>query len=388
MGIVSIASHCWTALNNTNFICVSAHCIGKDWKLHKKIISFCKVESHNASTIGDSIVMSLKEWGLTNLFSCTMDIAPENEKAVQHVKYHVETLNKYTIDCKKPLCLHVPTRWDSTYLMLESALPYEEAFTLSKNQHSCFVEVLKQRKHNDLSIGPPKKEDWANVKNMMEYLRKFYALTRVFSATRYPTSHLFFAEMCDFFDLISTLEMSDDSGVSAMARKMRSKIGKYWSEETELNPNLNRIVYIAAALDPRQKMRHVETCFKTIYGEERGADMVREVTDSMNELFEFYRAQDVTPTLPRLVDTSTVVPRVCSNGRVSLRFMALQSSVDEETSDVNELTLYLKAKRHMVLMDEIDNFDILKWWFGAPLLPRFEQDGKGYFGNSRFQCCF
>lgn len=251
-------------------------------------------QSEHVLALGESIVMSLKEWGL---FSCTVDNAPENENAIKHVKYHVETLKKdildgkyfhmfcatkilglvardsleeidmsvgrvreaikwlktsphkgtqwdnilerFTdmIDCKKALCLDVPTRWDSTYLMLESALPYEEAFKLFGNHHSCFVEDLKKRKNNDLSIGPPDKEDWANVKNMMEYLRKFYELTHVFSATRYPTSHLFFVETCDLFDLISTWEMRDDSRVSAMARKMRSEIGKYWSEETELNPN-------------------------------------------------------------------------------------------------------------------------------------------------------
>lgn len=33
-----ITCDCWTAMN-TNFICVTAHCIGKDWKLHQKIIS-------------------------------------------------------------------------------------------------------------------------------------------------------------------------------------------------------------------------------------------------------------------------------------------------------------------------------------------------------------
>ncbi|KAL1558187.1 hypothetical protein AAHA92_08682 [Salvia divinorum] len=50
---------------------------------------------------------------------------------------------------------------------------------------------------------------------------------------------------------------------------MRVKIGKYWAEDMELNPRMNRILYIAVVLDPRQKMNHVETCFKSIIDVER-----------------------------------------------------------------------------------------------------------------------
>ncbi|KAL1549137.1 hypothetical protein AAHA92_17273 [Salvia divinorum] len=70
--------------------------------------------------------------------------------------------------------------------------------------------------------------------------------------------------MSDIFDLISKLELSDDYEISSMAMKMRVKIGKYWAEDMELNPRMNMILYIAAVLDPRQKMNHVETCFKSI----------------------------------------------------------------------------------------------------------------------------
>lgn len=55
----------------------------------------------------------------------------------------------------------------------------------------------------------------------MEYLKKFYELTLLVSATKYPTSHLFFAEMCDVFDLINELENSNDYEVSSMATKIR-----------------------------------------------------------------------------------------------------------------------------------------------------------------------
>ena len=96
------------------------------------------------------------------------------------------------IDCKRSLCLDVPTRWNSTYLMLESTVQYEEAFTLFGQMHPIFGEELKKKKHDELLIGVIEQEDWINVKKMMEYLKKFYELTLLISATKKPTSHLFF----------------------------------------------------------------------------------------------------------------------------------------------------------------------------------------------------
>lgn len=48
--------------------------------------------------------------------------------------------------------------------------------------------------------------------------------------------------MCDVFDLISESESSNDDEVSSMAKKMRTKLGKYWLEEADLNPKMNRIL--------------------------------------------------------------------------------------------------------------------------------------------------
>lgn len=110
---------------------------------------------------------------------------------------------------------------------------------------------------------------------------------------------------------------------------------------------MNKILYIAAVLDPRQKMKHLETCFKSIYGVEHGADMVKEVTSSINALFEFYRAQHETqnPTIPsNMSTTDTLPPRYGrSNRRGSLSLMALQD--DEEPNNANELAIYLTENK-------------------------------------------
>ncbi|KAG6397244.1 hypothetical protein SASPL_143410 [Salvia splendens] len=93
MGRVSITTDCWTSLNNNSFICVTAHYIGKDWILHKKIINFSKIDSHKGDDIGAAIVKSLTDWGLNNLFSCTLDNASQNDTAIDVVQTHMEQNN-------------------------------------------------------------------------------------------------------------------------------------------------------------------------------------------------------------------------------------------------------------------------------------------------------
>ncbi|CAN1309885.1 Putative AC9 transposase [Linum perenne] len=57
----------------------------------------------------------------------------------------------------------------------------------------------------------------------MEYLKKFYDLTCLVSGTSYVTSHLFFKEMCDFFDFITDIGENEDEDIQGMAVRMKAK---------------------------------------------------------------------------------------------------------------------------------------------------------------------
>ncbi|CAN1764157.1 Putative AC transposase, partial [Linum perenne] len=335
------------------FICVTAHFIGSNWKLQKKIISFSQIDSHKGEEIGDSFAKTLDEWGISKVLCCTLDNASANDNAVRHLherltlrgsnilngKYlhmrcvaHIINLivtdgltelgvsvrrvrevvkwitsssareisfnvavNAMSIVCKKKMCLDVPTRWNSTYLMLQSAIPYERAIVLFKDLNKTYVDELNQKRHDGLMLGPPTFEDFEKVKRMVEYLHRFYLLTNLVSGTSYVTSHLFFKEMCDLLDTISGFEMNAEEEIRAMSTRMKKKIGKYWSEERELNPRLNKILYIAAILDPRQKMKHIDKCLKKVYGVDRAMDLVKEIKDALYEMIEAYKKMLTQP---------------------------------------------------------------------------------------------
>ncbi|CAN1300178.1 Putative AC transposase [Linum perenne] len=435
IGSISITSDCWTSAKNMCFICVTAHFIGSNWKLQKKIISFAQIDSHKGEDIGDSIDKTLDEWVIRKVLCCTLDNASANDSAVRHRKdrltvrgsnilngkylhmrcvAHIINLivtdglneigvsvrrvreavkwvtssparetsfnvavNAMGIVCKKKMKLDVPTRWNSTYLMLQSVIPYEKAIVLFKDLNKPYLDELNQKRHDGGMLGPPTLEDFEKVKMMVEYLHRFYLLTNLVSGTAYVTSHLFFKEMCDLLDTISGFEMNLEEDIRAMGARMKKKIGKYWSEECELNPRLNKILYIAAILDPRQKMKHIEKCLKKVYGVDRAMDLVKEVKDTLYEMFDAYKKMlTQTPTTTSNSTSRTNASDLNSYANDQLQSVVrgscstlLVDSVDEdEESETSDLDLYFAEKQFKEPNRKdngnsvVDKFDILGWW--------------------------
>ncbi|GAB2290824.1 hypothetical protein Dimus_038124 [Dionaea muscipula] len=183
VGRINLTTDMWTSVNNTSYMCVTAHFIDKGWQLHKRIISFTMVEDHTGNGIGKQLENVTKEWGISKLMCITVDNASANDGAVEwirsygsnlilggnylHVRCFAHILNlivkhglnvcnesvveirnavkyvrsspkrqskfeecaaKVGVSCTKSLCLDVPTRWNSTLLMLEVAIEYQRAF--------------------------------------------------------------------------------------------------------------------------------------------------------------------------------------------------------------------------------------------------------------------
>ena len=86
------------------------------------------------------------------------------------------------LDGKKVLRQDVPTRWNSTFLMLQSALSYRRAF-----QH---LELIDYNfKHC------PTSGEWEKAEKIKKFLAVFYDVTLVFSSTKYPTANLYFPQV-------------------------------------------------------------------------------------------------------------------------------------------------------------------------------------------------
>ncbi|CAN1298326.1 Putative AC transposase [Linum perenne] len=332
---------CWTSIQNINYMCITAHFIDVDWKLNKKILNFCEIKSHRGIDITDSVAECLEEWNLKNVFCITMDNATANDTAIIHLRDKFQTwggsilggkflhmrcvahiLNLvvtdgleevdvsvrrvcetvrwvrgspartstfkefvvfHGMDPKSLLRLDVATRWNSTYLMLESAEKFEKPFHSLEGKDPSY-------KYNNLVLGPPRAEDWISIRNLTKYLKFFYDLTLVASGSSYVTSHLFVREMGKVSFHIRQMEASEDETTRNMASRMSKKLGKYWSEKDGRNDRLNKLVYIALVLDPRHKMEYPKFALKKLYGDVRGAQLLEEVNTKLQDIFEVYQS--------------------------------------------------------------------------------------------------
>ena len=176
----------WTSIQNNNYMSLTAHFIDDDWKLHKMILNFCVISNHKGDTIGKLVESCLIEWGIARVFTIIVDIASSNDVAinclnrklrnwkdnvldgeffhmrcvahivnlivtsglkemydsivgirnvVRYIRSSSSRLQKFKacvekekIDHKGFIALDVPTRWNSTYMTLESALKFQKAF--------------------------------------------------------------------------------------------------------------------------------------------------------------------------------------------------------------------------------------------------------------------
>jgi Domain of unknown function (DUF4413) len=148
------------------------------------------------------------------------------------------------IESSKGLWLDVPTRWNSTFLMLERAIYYRRAFA-----------NLARTDTNYLNY--PSNEEWGRVEEICGILRPFFDITNLFSGTHYPTANLYFQSVWKIQLRIREATCSSSVVIQRMAKKMEEKFNKYWEDYSS-------ILSFAVVLDPRYKLKVVKFCYQKL----------------------------------------------------------------------------------------------------------------------------
>ncbi|KAM1506482.1 hypothetical protein ACFX10_016058 [Malus domestica] len=327
---VSLTTDTWTSVQNLNYMVLTAHFVDDDWNMHKRILNFCLIPSHEGKEIGKMIEQCLVEWGIEKVMCISVDNASANKVAIEYVvrkmqkwpnskmimngkfmhvrclahiinlvvkhglkkldttvdalrnavrfvrssprrlSYFKKCVENEKLDSKGLVVMDVPTRWNSTYMMLESCLKFKKAFErmTEDDEANIYTTYFSEKVFNDEGeevagkgrVGPPKEEDWDSAEVFVEFLKAFYLITLKVSASNYPTSNTAVHDVIVVENEIEKLFLPEymqtgrtvELVLRDMAFNMRAKYRKYFGSIE----SLNQIFIVALVLDPRFKLRH------------------------------------------------------------------------------------------------------------------------------------
>ena len=270
--------------------------------------------------------------------------------------------------------IDVDTRWNTIYLMLESAVDYELAFDRLLEEDKAYKSYFDKKIR-----GPPTKEDWTCARVFVEFLKLFYDCTLKFSSSLYVSSNSFFREMLQVHDMLKwMMNGSNDEALKNMARKMKVKYDKYWGEYADFN----YLLFVCVALDPRYKMKYVRWNIKRLCDNDmvKAGTITDKVEEAMEKIYKFYESS-VSNQHHQKVEDSRAEKDVSSERSM---YAILDEKRDKEWEmDMMAEDFDVKSELEMYLSEKVEppakDFDILSWWkCNAPRYPIVSKMAREY----------
>ena len=187
----------------------------------------------------------------------------------KRVEKFEETVNQLRIPHTKKLGLDCATRWNSTYLMLQTALLYKDVFSRLKIREPQYKTV-------------PTEQQWEFAREISGRFKIIFSITELFSGTKYPTANVCFPALCEIRMTLSQWLSCEIEVIRTMASKMVENFDKYWLV-------IRGVIGVAVVLDPRYKMSVLEYYFEKLYGDkaEDEVDRVRHICYDLLQEYQY-----------------------------------------------------------------------------------------------------
>ncbi|PIA43528.1 hypothetical protein AQUCO_01900132v1 [Aquilegia coerulea] len=390
VGRISLTSDLWTSNQTLGYMCLTGHFLDLEWNLQARILNFCMLPPpHTGIVIAYRIMECLCEWGIEDKVSTiTLDNVSSNDSAVRFMKeqferkgklyfngriFHVRCcahilnlivqdglapiksaienvresvkyitlipsrlhifnviVNNFCLPTHMSLILDCPTRWNSSFHMLQRALVFKDAFP----------EYLKRDKTYSCL---PSEDEWNRASHVCKLLEVFDE-TKIFSGTHYPTANLLFPEVWKIRKILDEFSSDRREFMIDMVQRMKDKFDKYWDE-------CSFLMAIGACLD-----LFIEyLCMYDLYEDYVSSEASSENGESSG--------QSGTSNL---------------NGKNKYRneFKMWAKEMNIAQPSRNEVDVYLEEGIFMGVGEE--DFDVLNWWKANTLkFPRLSKMARG-----------
>ncbi|KAM2596497.1 hypothetical protein TB2_040933 [Malus domestica] len=199
--------------------------------------------------------------GMTEL-SCEIEAIRNCVKFIHPSPARLESFREYCFllrfDRMSSIPFDVVTRWNATSEMLNSAFKFKEVFFKMAFECDSFIAYFKEDDSKEIDrvttkakrVGPPEVDDWERLMSFAHFLKKFYDVTLILSATFTPTSHLILSMVISLqVEIQEQILNASNATLQSVATSLKLKFDKYWGHIEKVN----HILFVAQVLNPRYK---------------------------------------------------------------------------------------------------------------------------------------
>lgn len=283
---ISLTTDCWTSINNDSFMAVTVHFIDRKFQM-KSILLECAIlyGGHTSDNLASELERIVKYWGLdkkivaavsdnaanikcaiTGLgwkhFGCfahTLNLVVQNaleivddtldkvKRIVAHFKKSTNsnsllltTQRQFGINIPKKLIQSVPTRWNSTFYMIERFVELEEVLKAT---------IPRCRLSSSSTLPQIDTDEWTILKEMCKILHPFEDATKSVSGEKYASASLVIVltnglvNVCNVL-AAETLEETSLKLVKALKTGLQTRL---------VNVEYSNTLAVCTLLDPRFK---------------------------------------------------------------------------------------------------------------------------------------
>ncbi|GJU55718.1 zinc finger BED domain-containing protein RICESLEEPER 2-like protein [Tanacetum coccineum] len=178
IGRVSLTTDGWTSGKQKSYMALTAHFIDNEWNLVKKVLNFRKLDGHHGIDIGKRgngcnircaahVINLIVQDGMKKVDNSIEGIrcaVKWIKKSGTRIEKFIKCTQSARCDSTKSLILDCPTRWNSTYAMLEVAHVYEDAFARYDLEDVDFGNHIRSNGHS-----VPTSNDWTKAKKLLYF---------------------------------------------------------------------------------------------------------------------------------------------------------------------------------------------------------------------------